>query len=388
MHHPTFVRTLALALPLLAACSVERPQGGDSTVAAAAAAPAPAPDSARPSAGPPGESEDPFAADTLGLAQYSEPAAVDSARRAALFASITPEAVNRASGQTAAADSLGPDVLHVQVQLDQAGFSPGIMDGFWGHNSTTALRAFQAANNLPVTGVLSDAARQKLAERGAGRTPVVRYTVTPDDVKGPFVKLPESPYEKAKLSCLCYESPAEALSEKFHSTPQLLSRLNGGMDMSTVRAGAQLWVPDVQRAPQAGAVARVVVFKRGGFMQGVDSAGRVLFHFPSTLGNQYDPSPTGDFRIERVARNPDFHYNPKLYAEVPDWKEDALLSPGPNSPVGVVWMALNEPHYGIHGTSDPETIGYANSHGCIRLTNWDAAWLADHVAKGTQIAFR
>jgi lipoprotein-anchoring transpeptidase ErfK/SrfK len=216
----------------------------------------------------------------------------------------------------------------------------------------------------------------------------VRYTVTAEDVKGPFRKIPESPYEKAKLDCMCYESAAEALSEKFHATPQLLAQLNGGTDLSSVRAGTELWVPDVQRPATAGALGRLVVFKRGGFMQGIDSAGTVLFHFPSTLGNQYDPSPTGEFKITRIARDPDFHYNPKLYAEVPDWKEDAVLKPGPNSPVGVVWMALNEPHYGIHGTADPHTIGYASSHGCIRLTNWDASWLADHVAAGTPIVFR
>jgi lipoprotein-anchoring transpeptidase ErfK/SrfK len=274
------------------------------------------------------------------------------------------------------------------VQLDQAGFSPGIMDGHWGHNSTTAIRAFQAANRLPVTGTLDDTTRQRLAQRGAGRTPIVRYTVTAEDVKGPFRKIPESPYEKAKLDCMCYESAAEALSEKFHATSQLLAQLNGGTDLSSVRAGTELWVPDVQRPATAGALGRLVVFKRGGFMQGIDSAGTVLFHFPSTLGNQYDPSPTGEFKITRIARDPDFHYNPKLYAEVPDWKEDAVLKPGPNSPVGVVWMALNEPHYGIHGTADPHTIGYASSHGCIRLTNWDASWLADHVAAGTPIVFR
>jgi lipoprotein-anchoring transpeptidase ErfK/SrfK len=262
------------------------------------------------------------------------------------------------------------------------------MDGYWGHNSTTALRAFQVANGLPATGTLSDEGREKLRAVGAGRTPIVRYTVSEDDVKGPFVDLPESPYEKAKLDCLCYESAAEALSERFHATPALLSRLNPGVDLTQVRAGTQLWVPDVQRPAKAGTVARVVVFKRGGFMQGIDSTGRVLFHFPSTLGGQYDPSPTGDFRIERIALDPDFHYNPKLYSEVPDWKEDAVLSPGPNSPVGVVWMALNEPHYGIHGTSEPQTIGYASSHGCIRLTNWDARWLADHAAEGTPVAFR
>ena len=369
---------------LLAACSVERTGGGDSAAAAPAALP-PATVAAAPE---PGQSEDPFAADTMGLLQFSEPATADSARRAALFAAITPAAVNQATGAAAAADSLGPDVLHVQVQLDQAGFSPGIMDGYWGHNSTTALRAFQVANGLPATGTLSDDGRARLKAAGAGRAPITRYTVTAEDLKGPFRPLPESPYEKAKLDCLCYESAAEVLSERFHATPQLLAQLNRGMDIGAVAAGTQLWVPDVRRAATAGAVGRIVVYKRGGFLQGLDSAGKVLFHFPSTLGNQYDPSPTGEFRIERVARDPEFHYNPKLYAEVPDWKEDAMLAPGPNSPVGVVWMALNEPHYGIHGTSDPETIGYANSHGCIRLTNWDAAWLADHVKPGTQVTFR
>ena len=158
--------------------------------------------------------------------------------------------------------------------------------------------------------------------------------------------------------------------------------------MAAVRAGQQIWAPDVQRPATAGALAQIVVFERGGFLQGQDSSGAVLFHFPSSLGSQYDPSPTGDYHVERVARNPDFHYNPKLYAEVPDWKEDALLKPGPNSPVGVVWMALDEPHYGIHGTARPETIGYSDSHGCIRLTNWDASWLADHVAPKTPVVFR
>ena len=385
MSRRPFVPLLASAC-LVVACSVERTGGGGDTSAATALPPRPASTVAAPLDS--GQSEDPFAGDTMGLLQFAEPALADSARRAALFAAITPDAVNKATGAAAAADSLGPDVLHVQVQLDQAGFSPGIMDGYWGHNSTTALRAFQVANGLPATGALTDEGRARLAAAGAGRTPITRYTVTAEDIKGPFRPLPESPYEKAKLDCLCFESAAEVLSERFHATPQLLSQLNAGVDLSAVAAGTQLWVPDVRRPAKAGAVGRLVVYKRGGFLQGLDSTGRVLFHFPSTLGNQYDPSPTGNFRIERVARDPEFHYNPKLYAEVPDWKEDAMLAPGPNSPVGVVWLALNEPHYGIHGTAEPETIGYANSHGCIRLTNWDAAWLADHVKPGTQVVFK
>ena len=333
--------------------------------------------------------DDPFAGDSGGLARYLPPTAADSARRAQLFASITPQAVNAARGLAAGArDSTGPDVVRLQVLLDAAGFSPGIMDGHWGRNSVTALRSFQAASRLRVTGVLDEPTLRALDDAAGGRAAVTQYTVTADDVKGPFRRIPETAYAQAELDCLCYESAAEALAERFHSTPALLAQLNGGAALRDVRAGRTLCVPDVRRPATAGTVARLVVSKRGGFTQGVAADGRILFHFPSTLGNQYDPSPTGGFTVTRVALDPDFHYNPKLYAEVPDWKEDALLPPGPNSPVGVVWIALSEPHYGIHGTPDPETIGYANSHGCVRLTNWDARWLAEHVAEGTRVEFR
>lgn len=336
-----------------------------------------------------GAAGDPFASDSGGLAEYLPPTAADSARRARLYAAITPEAVNAARGLSlVAGDSTGPDVLRVQVMLDAAGFSPGIMDGHWGHNSATALRSFQAASRLRPSGALDEPTLQQLLRATGGRAPIVPYSVTADDVKGPFTTIPESPYEQAELDCLCYESAAEALAERFHSTPELLAQLNGVPRLAPVRAGQRLWVPDVRRPDSAGAVARLVISRRGGFTQGVTADGSILFHFPSTLGNQYDPSPSGRFTVSRIALDPEFHYNPKLYAEVPDWKEDAMLQPGPNSPVGTVWIALSEPHYGIHGTAHPETIGYASSHGCVRLTNWDARWLAEHVAEGTPVEFR
>jgi lipoprotein-anchoring transpeptidase ErfK/SrfK len=312
-------------------------------------------------------------------------------------------------------------VLRAQILLDQAGFSPGAMDGAWGANTSKAAYWYQDGHGLPVTGFVDTATFNPLLRRAGPRPAVARYAVTADDVAGPFVTLPESPYEQAELECLCYESAWEKLGERFHSTGALLARLNPGVDTASVAAGTQLWVPNVERpsaasqpqvahlstqsrggqGPEAGSVpadsgrpiaeprvARILISKKGSYLHALDAAGRVLMHFPTTLGSTYDPSPTGEYHVTRVAFDPEFHYNPKLYSEVPDTRPDAHLPPGPNSPVGVVWMALSKPHYGIHGTASPSTIGYADSHGCVRLTNWDAWWLAEHTAEGTPVEFR
>ncbi|MEO5904417.1 MAG: L,D-transpeptidase, partial [Gemmatimonadaceae bacterium] len=219
---------------------------------------------------------------------------------------------------------------------------------------------------------------------------IVSYTVTADDVKGPFSKIPDDVYEKAKLKCLCFESVDEKLAETFHTTPRLLQQLNPGVDLSKVASGTSLVVPNVADSspPATDHVAKLVVSKTGFWTHALDSAGRVLYHFPSTLGAGYDPSPTGDFHVTGISQNPPFHYQPTLFAEVPDNKPTARLASGPNSPVGTVWMGLSKPHYGIHGTSSPETIGYANSHGCVRLTNWDAERLSKLVRRGLPVLFQ
>ena len=324
------------------------------------------------------------------------------------LAQLTPDRIN-ARPRRPVLGGEGPTVLRAQILLDQAGFSPGAFDGSWGANTSKAAFWFQDAAGLPVTGFIDAATFDALLGRVRNAAGVVRYVVMPDDVAGPFVKIPDTPYEQAKLDCLCYESAWEGLAERFHSTPELLATLNPGVDTATVAAGAQLWVPNVTRpalppasattAAPAGAadttkrvvaapaVARILISKKGSYVQALDSAGRILMHFPSTLGSTYDPSPNGDFHVTRVAFRPDFHYNPALYAEVPDSRPDAHLPAGPNAPVGVVWMALSKPHYGIHGTSSPATIGYADSHGCVRLTNWDANWLAQHTGEGVAVEF-
>ena len=326
--------------------------------------------------------------DTAGKIPFDS-AAADSVRRAKLYATIRPKAVNAAVGLPTLekGDSTGPDILRLQIMLDGSGFSAGIMDGHWGHNTTSALVAFQSAAGLPTTGLPDSTTMAAVIERYGDRKPIVRYVVTDSDVAGPFVKIPSSPYDQAKLPCMCYQGPVEEMAERFHATPDLLDQLNDG-NLGHLAAGRKLWVPNVVRPTATAGLARLIISKTGGHTEGVDSAGRVLFHFPSTLGSQYDPSPTGKFRVTEITRNPEFHYNPKLYADVPDTKPDAYFKPGPNSAVGVVWMSLSQPHYGIHGTPHPETIGYADSHGCVRLTNWDAEWLSERIRPGTRVEFR
>lgn len=284
----------------------------------------------------------------------------------------------------------GPSVLHIQILLDRVGFSPGVIDGRWGKNTEKAVYWFQQRHGLETTGSMDTATYARLARAAGARPLVERYTLTAADLEGPFVDIPDDVYERAKLDCLCYRSVWEQLSERFHAAPELLERLNPTVAPNSLGAGTILWVPAVRRPdePPAGTIARIVVSKNGYYTHALDAGGRIVLHFPSTLGSSYSPSPDGELSVTSITFDPHFHYQPELFHEVPDEEPDALLPPGPNSPVGIVWMQLSEPHYGIHGTSEPETIGYATSHGCVRLTNWDARLLAQHTRPGTPVEFR
>jgi lipoprotein-anchoring transpeptidase ErfK/SrfK len=286
-------------------------------------------------------------------------------------------------------DVHGPSVLRTQVYLDRNHFSVGSIDGRWGRNSAITVWWWQKAHGLPQTGDVDEATFRSIAA-AAGDTPVVQaYTLTPEDLKGPFVHLPDSPYDKAKLECLCYESVKEELAERFHCTEDFLDLLNPGVSINDLQAGATINALNV-RAPltqDQKDIANVVISIVGNSWNGFDAAGNVVFHAPTTLGSTYDPSPDETVHVVGIARMPHFHYDPKLYHEVPDSDPDAQLSPGPNSPVGVVWMALSKPHYGMHGTPDPDSIGYASSHGCVRLTNWDAAEVSHRISQGVNVSF-
>lgn len=164
--------------------------------------------------------------------------------------------------------------------------------------------------------------------------------------------------------------------------------LNGGTSLDSVSAGQTLLVPNVQQQEQLpSSPAKIVVSIAGNYLHALDQNGGIILHAPTTVGSDYDPSPTETLKVVAKAFDPTFHYQPTLFYEVDDTEPEAMLKAGPNSPVGKVWMALSKEHYGIHGTSDPSSIGYASSHGCIRLTNWNATRLGRSVEKGTSVEF-
>lgn len=287
-------------------------------------------------------------------------------------------------------DVAGPSVARVQILLDRALFSPGIIDGRWGKNTEKAVYWFQQREGLSRTGRVDEATFERLREAAGNPGELVKtHTLTQDDVSGPFVTLPEDIYDQSELDCMCYESLEEKLSERFHITPELLQKLNPDADLSTLSAGDRIAVPAVRdRAAPRGDIARLVVSDEGYYLHALDAQGRILYHFPTTLGSDYSPSPSGDYRVTAIAPDPTWHYQPDILEGVPDDEEDAIIPPGPNNAVGVVWMALSKPHYGIHGTNAPETIGYATSNGCVRLTNWDAEFLSGLAPEGVQVEFR
>ncbi|HEX2162500.1 MAG TPA: L,D-transpeptidase family protein, partial [Thermoanaerobaculia bacterium] len=285
----------------------------------------------------------------------------------------------------------GPTVLALQWMLDRVGFSPGAIDGRWGKNTEKAVYWLQESLGLPATGIADRRLWDLLSGQVGGNPPLREHSVAAADVEGPFTAIPDDPYAQAELDCLCYASAAEAVAERFHTTTDLLARLNPEVDLDALAAGERLWVPAVEvvtaEAGQADRVAEIVVSHAGFYLQALDEAGRVLYHFPTTLGSSYDPSPEGALEVTGIAYRPTYHYQPEVLDDVPDDEEDAVLPPGPNSPVGAVWIDLSKDTYGIHGTAAPETIGYATSHGCVRLTNWDALRLANRTAQGTPVRF-
>lgn len=274
----------------------------------------------------------------------------------------------------------GPsELLRAQVLLDRAGFSPGEIDGGAGGNTTRAIRGFQKRHDITPSGTL-DAATLEALESDTAEA-LIAYTITAEDVAGPFEALPDDVAAKAKLPTLGYASSLEGLGEKFHASPNLLQRLNPDADFAS--AGGEIRVPNVTGAKPIGNAARVVVDKSDHTVSILDDAGTVIAQFPASTGSTHDPLPIGKWTIKGVARDPEFHYNPELFWDADSGDAKATLPAGPNNPVGVVWVDLSKPHYGIHGTPEPSKIGKTESHGCIRLTNWSARVLAGSVSPGT-----
>ena len=346
----------------------------------------------------------------------------------------TPSATKSSSGWVAPGTKGSPitgELFHAQVLLDAAGFSPGPIDGRKGSSFTQAIKGFQQAKGLQVTGQLDGPTRQALLQAGKPSTAMVRLTA--DDVSGPFVyPFPKKPEEQAKLNFMGYRNMLEKVAERYHTTPATVVALNGPDKL--IGAGQTLRLPNV--APQSrdysGADGKqgqllgmlnvdpnqpqgdfivvdksdgtMKVYKSGGGAAAGSSAtatdakakdakatsqtspsvpsGTLVAQLPVTTGSSHDPLPLGTWKVTTYSFLPPFNYQPDLFWDVADDKAEQKLAPGPNGPVGVAWLDLTKEHYGIHGTNEPQTIQHSESHGCLRLTNWDVMRLSRMLKPG------
>lgn len=316
-------------------------------------------------------------------------------------------------------------VMQAQVVLERLGFGPGVVDGETGLSTQNALRGFQEVNKLPVTGELDPATVKALAKWD--KIPATRVVRIPQDWGSiDFAPTPADREDQAELEKFEYETLAEKLAERFHTTPEVLAALNPGGRPAGARgadrdadapasATPQFKPGQIIRVPNVGAdriapdvvndkkweetlrslgvgteqpeVARIVVSKSAGTLRAYSEGGKLVALFTVTTGSQKDPLPLGNWAIKGVAYNPTYTYNPELFWDADKSEGKLQLPPGPNGPVGVVWIDLSKESYGIHGTPEPHTIGRAQSYGCVRLTNWDAARLAQMVSTSTKVEF-
>ena len=341
---------------------------------------------------------------------FSQPAAF--AKKTQPAVALTPESIDNAKWSAHfLAGKLSPAIFKAQVWLDRAGFSPGEIDARGGEIFDKALRAYQQANGLEPTGKLDEPTWNALANSSSEPT-VRNYTTSGSDVEGPFVKrIPKQFSDMAQLDRLAYQSPRELLAEKFHMSVQLLSALNKGKTFD--REGVEIVVAKVAEMELANGAAhgakrlrnaaadistktateasrkaeRVEVHKSERSVRVVGRDGKLIAFYPASIGSTEKPAPSGKFVVRSVNLNPSYHYNPKYAFKGQKATEPVTVPPGPNNPVGLVWIDLSAESYGIHGTPQPQNVSKTESHGCIRLTNWDALALAKLVHKGTPVEF-
>ena len=305
---------------------------------------------------------------------------------AAAAAGLDAAAINNAEfGSKPPGDDKVEPVVKAQVLLDRARFSPGEIDGKLGENAQKALRAFAEAKGLATGKALTPEIWSALAPTSTDPV-IVEYTISENDVKGPFLeKLPAKMEEMKGLKALSYTSPREALAEKFHMSEGLLEALNSGKKFD--RAGEVILVANVLNKQAKLTVGRIEVDKSRQTVRAFDPSGALVAFFPATVGSEEKPTPNGSFKVVSTDANPNYRYNPDYKFKGVKSKQAFTIRPGPNNPAGSYWIGLSAEGYGIHGTPNPSKVSKTESHGCVRLTNWDVGLLGSNVKKGTPVVF-
>ena len=306
----------------------------------------------------------------------------------ALSAELNARAIDAAepSKKALSSEKPTPAGVRLQVLLDRAHFSPGEIDGKFGENAKKALRAYAQAQHLPSSDALTEDVWKAL--RADDRPVTTSYTIAEQDVAGPFLpKLPSKMEDLKDIPKLSFTSAREGLAEKFHMSEALLAALNPGQNFE--HDGDTIVVVDtsVAGASPPAKAARIEVDKNRQTVRLFDKSNALIGFYPATVGSEEKPSPSGTLTVTEIDRNPTYRYNPAYHFKGVRSRKPFIIRPGPNNPVGTVWINLSADGYGIHGTPSPGKVSKAESHGCVRLTNWDAERVADQVAKGTKVAF-
>lgn len=275
--------------------------------------------------------------------------------------------------------------LDAQIALARAGFSSGPIDGVGGPQSAAALRAYQESHDLPATGALDATTRARLALTSAALTQLV---LSPEDLTG-LQPLAPTWVGKSQQTALDYETALELVAERTHASPNLIRRLNPDVNWAEPAADTPLVVPAIPRLPKTKKAARIIIQLAAHTLEIFDADGSVIAHFPVSIASRVEKRPVGELHVTVVVRDPDYTFNPEVFPESEEARSlgrKLILPPGPNNPVGLAWIGLDLPGYGIHGTPKPEQIGRTESHGCFRLANWDALTLLDLAWTGLPVA--